>query len=363
MRETFLNLVRLGIGRSVEAIPEIVDWEYIKILADQQGLSTVVLDGIEKLPATSRPPQEFLLEWIGESLQNENLYTTQQKAALKMADLYHENHIRTYVLKGAVIAECYPKPQSRLSSDMDCFLLPEEGDFDAWSLGNDLIKAKGFEVLDDFYKNSKFLMPDLTVENHQFFTPFRGNDTLKSLEKLLQKQIRNDKGEDRIEGTCLCRPPVMTSALFIIEHAYSHFLHEGLTWRHVLDWMMFSKKHEREIDWKQLDAWIEEFGFRMFYESYYRLGKYLVGELRVLSQESEQVRAEGLKFRDSLMLKDIWAELDVHETVRGIKGKLALAGNTWRARWKYRHFSNISMIQALWIQVKGFLFEKNPSLN
>ncbi len=85
--------------------------------------------------------------------------------------------------------------------------------------------------------------------------------------------------------------------------------------------------------------------------------------LRVLSQESEQVRAEGLKFRDSLMLKDIWAELDVHETVRGIKGKLALAGNTWRARWKYRHFSNISMIQALWIQVKGFLFEKNPSLN
>lgn len=67
--------------------------------------------------------------------------------------------------------------------------------------------------------------------------------------------------------------------------------------------------------------------------------------------------------QDKRMLEDVWAELDVHDTVRGIKGKLALAGNTWRARWKYKYFSNISMTQALWIQVKGFLFEKRPKLN
>ena len=87
--------------------------------------------------------------------------------------------------------------------------------------------------------------------------------------------------------------------------------------------------------------------------SYYRLGKYLVGEFQ----------ASGFKFQDKLMLEDVWADLDVHDTVRGIKGKLALVGNTWRARWKYKYFSNISMTLALWIQVKGFLFEKRPKLN
>ena len=45
----------------------------------------------------------------------------------------------------------------------------------------------------------------------------------------------------------------MVTALFLIEHAYSHFLHEGLIWRHVLDWMMFSGKHKDEIDWVELN--------------------------------------------------------------------------------------------------------------
>ena len=37
----------------------------------------------------------------------------------------------------------------------------------------------------------------------------------------------------------------------------------------------------------------------------------------------------------------------------------ALAGNTWRARWEYRRFVEISWFQALWIQFKGVMFEKN----
>ena len=145
----------------------------------------------------------------------------------------------------------------------------------------------------------------------------------------------------------------MVTALFLIEHAYSHFLHEGLTWRMVLDWMMFSKKHKDEIDWTLLGAKIDEFGFSKFYDSYSRLGRYLIGEF----QDS------AFTFQDKRMLEDIWAPLDLHESVRGWKGKLRLVGNTWRARWKYRYFSEISMLEALWIQVKGFLFDKKPKLD
>lgn len=66
---------------------------------------------------------------------------------------------------------------------------------------------------------------------------------------------------------------------------------------------------------------------------------------------------------DRLMLADVWSPLDLHETVSGIKGKFALAGNTWRARWKYRHFTDISWFIALWIQIKGFIFINKPSLS
>ena len=46
----------------------------------------------------------------------------------------------------------------------------------------------------------------------------------------------------------------------------------------------------------------------------------------------------------------------------GVAAGLALAGNTWRARWKYRVFSDMNWLQALWIQAKGVVFEKNPKI-
>lgn len=353
LQESFISLVRLGIGLNDSSPKRVVDWTAMKALAEEQGLSAVVLDGIECLPVTQRPPQELLLEWIGETLQSESIYETQQKEAVRMANLFQNNGIRTYVLKGSVVAECYLKPSHRPSVDMDCYLLPEKSDFDAWNSGNDLIKTQGFEVAFDYYKNSTFYLNALTVENHQYFTPFRGNKRLAALEKWLQGQFKNGLSGSRIEGTELWRPPVMVTALFLIEHAYSHFLHEGLTWRMILDWMMFSHKHKDEIDWTLLDAKIDEFGFRKFYDSYQRLGKYLAGGFQT----------SRFMFQDKRMLENVWSELDVHDTVKGIKGKLALVGNTLRARWKYKYFSNISMSQALWIQVKGFLFEKRPKLN
>ena len=338
-----------------------IDWEELQNLAAEHGLSAIVLDGIERLPDNARLPKVALLQWIGEVLQQEAQQASQKKTAMEMAQLFHDNGIRTYVLKGAVVAECYPKPGHRISVDVDCFLVNEndnENEKDAWSLGNELIRAKGYEVETVFYKNSSFFLPDLMVENHRFLTPFRGNGRLKQLERWFQSQFKSLRIQEvqegsRFEGTWLYRPPVMVTALFLIEHAYSHFLHEGLTWRHVLDWVMFSKKNQEEIDWKEFDARIDEFGFRKFYDSYHRLGKYLLGEI----QDS------SLTFQEKRMLADVWAPLDLHETARGVKGKLALAGNTWRARWKYRYFTEMSWVTALWIQVKGFLFIKEPRLS
>ena len=358
MYDVFLELVRLGLGHDL-VVPndsKTVNWKAIKTLADTQGLTAVVLDGIDKYPPDFAVtlPIDLKLEWIGGVVKGEQMYALQHEVAKDMGNLFHNNGIRTYVLKGDVIAECYPKPNHRVSVDFDCYLLPENGWFDAWRLGNDLIKGKNFPVYTDFYKNSTFDLPGLIVENHRYLVPFRGNERLMALEKLLETMIGKDNREDRFDGEWLYRPPVLVTALFLIEHAYSHFLHEGLTLRMVLDWVLFSEKHKSEIDWSTFDALVEEFGFRMFYDSFSRLGTYLMGD----SEETEK-----LTKRDKKMLGDIWAPLDVHDTVRGWKGKSSLAGNTWRARWKYRYFTELDWMKALWIQVKGFLFEKDPILS
>ena len=232
-----------------------------------------------------------------------------------------------------------------------------------WERGNRIVEEAGFEVKRDFYKNSTLFFPGLTVENHRYLTPFRGNRRLKNLERLLQRIINeNDNdNENRFEGTWLYRPPVMVSALFLIEHAYSHFLHEGLTWRMLLDWVLFCRRHGEEMDWKALEGYVDEFGFRRFYETFDAIGKEAFDENEHENENFLPLTSDFLH-RKQLMLSDIWSPLDVHETVRGVKGKLALAGNTWRARWKYRHFTEMNWMQALWIQVKGVLFEGEPRL-
>lgn len=383
MREAFLALVRLEIGNAATAaLPDCIDWDEVEALAKRQGLFAVVFDGLEQLPQTSRPPLTTWLRWIGEVQLDESRYSQQWSVACKLAHLFHQHGIRIFVLKGNVLSECYPKPQHRVSADFDCFLLNEnqnENEKDVWEKGNQLIEEAGCEVEKVYYKNSTFRLPGLTVENHRFLTPFRGSKTLRRFEQYLQGELKEGSkssrgsSSSRFEGTELWRPPVMVSALFLIEHTYSHFLHEGLTWRHVLDWVMFSRKHKAEINWSVFDALIDEFGFRKFYDVFNAIGQEAfgiglsrIGELGNTTYNSQlstdsQLSTLNSKLK-SLMLNDIWAPLDLHESVRGFKGKLALVGNTWRARWKYRYFTNMTWFTALWIQVKGFLFEKNPKI-
>ena len=354
----FLSLIRAGVAHNVaHTLPDQIDWPAIQAIAAEHGLIGILLDGLGFIMGVC-PKQGYdkgsmqKKLWIARVLQQEQQYAMQQIEASKIAVIFNRHSIRTYVLKGFVVAECYPIPSHRLSSDLDCFLLPAVGEEDVWEKGNRLIEEAGYKVDRSFYKNSTFYLPGLSVENHRFMTPFRGNKNLKRLESLLQELIFKDKGDDRFESTYLCRPPVIVSALFLVEHAYSHFLHEGLIWRHILDWMMFSEKHKGEIEWTAFDAFVDNFGMRRFYDSFCNLGRYLLGE----------VTEEDLNARDKMMLADVWAPLDLHETLSGVKGKLALAGNTWRARWKYRYFTNISWLHALWIQVKGFIFIPHPDL-
>lgn len=351
--EFLLQLVRVGIDRTpLTHIPESVDWRRVFTLADSQGVSGVVMDAMDLIPLEQRPEKKTLLQLVGTVFHAEEVYAAQKKSACALARLFSNNAIRTYVLKGLVIAECYPNPVHRFSADFDCYLVPSQGDFAAWELGNQLIEHKGYEVDRSFYKNSTLYLPGLTVENHKFMLPIRGNKNLKALERVLERMIREDEGKNKIEGTELYRPPVLMSALFLIEHTYSHFLHEGLTWRAVLDWVLFCRKHGHEWDWDKLNFFIDTYSFRRFYDSFDGLGKYLFGELAL----------DDLTALDRKMLADVWAPLKLTEESAGLKLRLTLAGHTVRSCWKYRDFAPISMPRALWNKVTGFLFERRPGV-
>lgn len=350
-----LTLLQAGLGKDV-GLDSVDDWNLVTQFVQQQGVVAIALDGYGKLcdldRVSIRMPSSLLKKWIALTVRFETIFASQQSIAAKMALYFYENGLKTYVLKGHVFSECYPIPNHRFSCDMDCFLLPISGSFDAWEMGNVLMERKGYHVSHGYYKNNSFLIPGLKVENHRFLTPFRGDKRLTELEKLLQRMLVEDAGKDKMGDSDLCRPPVMVSALFLIEHAFSHFLHEGLTLRHITDWMMYSRKHHDEIDWEQFQAYIDEFGFRRFFDAYEHVGEYVLGEQTYADLSGPERR----------MIDSVWEGLDLPKHVKGIRRRLNSVRSSFRAWWKYRYFSSVPMLCSLWNRTRGYLFMQHPVL-
>ena len=358
-QEFLLNLIRASVlGDTGFVVPESVDWALLIDEASQQNVSVIASDGLQRLydagvysVSGDKEERRTKARWFAKTMKYEVRYADQLAAAKKMGEWFAAAGIQTVVLKGFTISECYPIPSHRYSADLDCFLIKDGEHQEAYELGNQLIEKHGLLVERGFYKNSSYELEGLLVENHKFCTPFRGNDTLRRLERLLQEMILQGPLTE-FGDTGLLMPPVLASALFLTEHAYSHFLHEGLNLRHILDWALFYRKHQSDVDWAEFEHFVDEFSFRRFYDAFSHVGEYVLG-LRDYS---------SLTASERRMMDSVWAGLDLHENVRGFVGKLRLVGNTLRAAWKYRAFSPISMTKALWIQAKGVLFEKTPSI-
>ena len=358
-QEFLLNLVRASVvGDTGFAVPESLDWPFLIEEASRQNVSVIASDGLQKLydagvykVSGDKEEKRAKARWFAKTMKYEQRYADQLAAAKRMEEWLAAEGIQTVVLKGFTISECYPIPSHRYSADLDCFLIKDGEHIDAYEVGNQVVEKQGVKVSRDYYKNSSFTIAGLHVENHKFCTPFRGNDTLQRLERLLQAMILQGPLTE-FSDTGLLMPPALASALFLTEHAYSHFLHEGLNLRHILDWALFQRRHQADVDWARFERYVDEFGFRRFYDAFSHVGEYVFGEREYSS----------LTVPEQRMLDSVWAGLDLHESVRGFVGKIRLAGNTLRAGWKYRAFSPISMAKALWIQAKGVLFEKNPTI-
>ena len=358
-RDFLLNLLRASIvGDTGFVIPESVDWQSLIDEADKQNVSVIASDGLQKLydegaysVSRDKVERRMKAKWFGKMMKYEQRYAGQVSAAKKMGEWFASAGIRTVVLKGFTVSECYPVPAHRYSADLDCFLIKDGEHLEAYEWGNRVIEEHGVKVDREYYKNSSFDLAGLHVENHKFCTPFRGNETLRQFERLLQGMILSGP-LSAFGDTGLWAPPALASALFLTEHAYAHFLHEGLNMRHILDWALFRRKHQSDVDWDAFERYVDEFGFRRFYDAYTHVGEFVLGPRDYSSLTGPEQR----------MMDSVWAGLDLHESVRGFAGKLRLAGNTLRAGWKYREYSPLSMAKGLWIQVKGFLFERKPTL-
>lgn len=267
IKNTFLSLIRIGIGHPVAIVPESIDWESMRSLATKQGLLAIVLDGAQRLTDQGElidgraMDSKLKKTWIGSSIQNyEWKYKEYQNRIGQLAQFYNEHGFRLMILKGYGLSLNYPIPQHR-----PC------GDIDIWAFGKyreaDEAISRELKIPIDssHHHHTTFSYRDYLVENHYDLINVHYGHRNAALEKILKKLAMDDSVKISIDGEVVYLPTANLHALFLLRHTMLHFASTEMKLRQVLDWGFLIEKHRTEIDWPWLMHILDEYHMTDFF--------------------------------------------------------------------------------------------------
>lgn len=269
-KELLLLLVRLGIGKSIGsgvetgvqcALSKDVDWEGVKKLAGQQGLSAIAFDGVMKLLKEGVViPRIVKNQWLSNVLYMfEKRYSNYEAAISSLAGFYNAHGYKMMLLKGYGLSLNYPVPNHRPCGDIDIWLFGSYKEADAA-----LAREMSVKIDNSHHHHTVFDWKGFMVENHYDFLNVHHHVSNKKVEEIFKGADFSESSSYMVNGEKVYLPSPTFHALFLLRHSLAHFAAIEITLRHLLDWGFFVEKHSKEIDWKWLIGVMDEFKMREF---------------------------------------------------------------------------------------------------
>lgn len=338
--KTFMPILRLGIGHRSETLPQAIDWLNIINLAERQGVSAILMDGIEKLPDDLKPPKLMLLEWIGVVIQYyEYRYVQYRQAISEIAGFFNNHGYKMMVLKGYACSLNWPKPEHRPCGDIDIWQFGKQKEADEL-----LKKEKGIKVDNSEHHHTIFFWGDFKVENHYDFINVHARKSNRDLETLFKKLGEDDSYIIEINNERVYLPSPNLHALFLIRHLAAHFTSTSVTLRQVLDWAFFVEKHTKEIDWNWLEVELEKLHLSDFVNS---LNAICVEDLGFSSNIFQEVRYLPV-LKDKIFADIMNPEFGEPEPNSFIP-RLLYKYKRWKGNaWKQKMCFNESLLSGFW---------------
>ena len=340
MNSSFFLFLRAAIGtepcysRSLTSD----EWRALYRVCVVQGVTAVVFDFVKTLPKSEAPDMALLMEWLSAANAVEQTMRRMQITAEEFAEEMERREIPVVVLKGLAFAQYYKNPLHRECGDLDCYMMgkKEAGDLAALELGGTMEEAG--------YKHSHLLFKGLTIENHRFFTDFDNTPTGMLTEQVLGELIQEE--QTYIGDSKLSCPSDNFNALFLLKHTQGHFIDEGIRMRHVLDWALFLRAKQEEVDWSKVMPMLEttrtaQFAGVMTAIAVRSLSiEVLNKDLRTLASNAEQkmvkaVLADIMGEQPPIYVNGLW-----HKTKRILR--------RFRRMWKYRSLASESYPRMVW---------------
>ena len=261
--DAFYALLRAGLwensvkftGESLK-FTEDLEWNEIYQLAAEQSVIGVVLAGIEH--SNVKPPQELLLQWIGEVQILEQQNKSMNQFIAELIERMLKADICTLLVKGQGIAQCYERPLWRSIGDVD-FLLSDTN----YEKAKDYLRPLATSIATEemYGKHFGITMGGWVVELHG---TLRGGLSRK-MDKLIDEVQRDVFLENHVRTwqngiSQVILPSVDNDVLFIFTHFLKHFFKEGVGVRQICDWCRLLWTFKDSLDNCLLESRIRKAG-------------------------------------------------------------------------------------------------------
>lgn len=231
----FFDLIRVALGTRDALSRElsVVEWKQLMGQAQRQGVSSILISALERLPDNELPPNQLLMQWIGINQMTVGTYSLHCRRAKELTTFFHKAGYHCCLLKGVGLAQLYPHPERR-----QC------GDIDLWVNGDRTAILKFLRArypLDHIFwhhADAKFFS-DVETEIHYhagwMYNPFCNHQLQKWFDSEINAQMVVS------EELGFAYPTVRFNAVYALVHLYHHLIEEGIGVRHLIDYFYIVK--------------------------------------------------------------------------------------------------------------------------
>ena len=265
----FLHIAKAAVSGG-EVTAENVDWPAVFTLANQQKLLPILFEAVRKMPAAEENVALFAVtkqQVIGQVLN-------QTVRSAEFADLYRKLRtvgLHPIVVKGQLCSRLYPLKDHRISADDDLYIpdaefmtcheqllangLTTDTPADELSTADEVSYTKGGSPL------------YIELHRHLFDSSEDAHDELN--------HFFADLNPVEIDGF-LAMPP-HEHLLYLVLHAYKHFVRSGIGLRQFCDIGLWARAYHGEIDWQRLREQCESVHAATFAAAAFRIARDYLG--------------------------------------------------------------------------------------
>ena len=234
-----------------------VDWNEVYQLAEEQSVIGVVLAGVEH--SNVKPPQELLLQWIGEVQMLEQQNKAMNQFIAELVERLRKADIYMLLLKGQGVSQCYERPLWRSCGDIDFFLSD-----DNYNKAKKLLVPLATEIETEYeggFKHLGMTIEGWIVELHGSLRVGLPNRINRELDVIQADTFYGGNVRSwNNGGTQIFMLSKENDIVYVFVHFLNHFYKEGVGLRQLCDWCRLLWKYRDDLDWKIIESRIRKMG-------------------------------------------------------------------------------------------------------